>query len=169
MVQTGGTNTILSYELQVYGPTDSNWTSLIGGNQNFNTQLTFLQVGLTTGVNYQYRVRASNVYGWGPFSDPATIVADSAPAQLSPVTITAENVNVRISWNLPSTTNGSPILKYKVDILQSNGQTYSQSLTCNGSNPDIVSSQTPSCLVKFTELRAAPFLLTQGTLVQATV
>lgn len=77
--QTGGTNTILSYELQVYGPSN-NWTSLIGGDQNLNTQLTFLHQGLTTGVNYKYRVRASNLYGWGPYSNEATIRPDDAPA-----------------------------------------------------------------------------------------
>ena len=77
MEETGGTFFISSYELQMRVPS-GNWTSLVGGISS-QTDLAYLKTGLVTGINYVFRVRASNSYGWGPYSDEATIRTDDVP------------------------------------------------------------------------------------------
>lgn len=67
---------------------------------------------LVTGTDYKFKVRASNLFGWGQFSDEVTIRADQVPAQILPVLTSVETLNVRIAWSLPSTDNGSPVLEY---------------------------------------------------------
>lgn len=44
-----------------------------------------------------------------------------------------------------------------------------KSASCDGSDPDIVSSDSPSCLLLITELRAEPYSLTLGDVVKAKV
>ena len=165
LTETGGTFSIASFELQMFGPTNV-WTSLI--NTTTSQTLSYTQTNLITGVDYRFRVRASNNFGWGLFSDELTIRTDDVPSQIVPVETTNENVNVRISWKTPSTDNGSPILEYKIYFLGSNN-TVSETASCDGTDSDIVISQTPSCLVSVSELRKAPFSLTKGMIVKAQV
>jgi hypothetical protein len=69
-----------------------------------------------TGQDYVFRIRASNIFGWGEFSNEVTIRADEVPAQIVSIVTTAQTLYVRISWNVPSTDNGSPITEYKVFV-----------------------------------------------------
>lgn len=79
-----------------------------------------------------------------------------------------ETVNVVIEWSLPSTDNGSPILEYKVFIIQSDGSA-TESATCDGSDIDIVSSATPFCKLAIEEIRAEPYTLVQADIIKAQV
>lgn len=71
---------------------------------------------MTTGSDYIFRVRASNEFGWGTYSDEVTIRADEVPATIEPVVTTVETIYIRISWSPPSTDYGSPILEYLIEI-----------------------------------------------------
>jgi hypothetical protein len=121
LLETGGTFSILSYEIQMLEPGTTVWQSIVGGDVQLFTLLTYTKTGLITGEDYQFRSRASNSFGWGAFSDVVTIKADDVPAQIAPVTTTVENIYARISWSLPSTTNGAPIVEYAVYILGASG------------------------------------------------
>jgi hypothetical protein len=79
VTETGGTFSIKSYNLQMYDTVTSLWVSLVGESSNF-TLLTYTKVGLTTGVDYNFRIRASNLHGFGPFSTEIIIRADDTPA-----------------------------------------------------------------------------------------
>lgn len=79
-----------------------------------------------------------------------------------------ETVNVVIEWGLPSTDNGSPILEYKVFIIESDGSA-TESASCDGSDIDTVNSATPFCKLTIQELRAEPYSLVQGDIVKAQV
>lgn len=61
-------------------PNSTTWQSLVGGDSLLYTMQTFTKTGLVTGGNYEFRVRASNSFGWGPFSSIVTIKADDVPA-----------------------------------------------------------------------------------------
>jgi hypothetical protein len=145
--ETGGTYSIVSYHLQISAVTDV-WVDVIGGSTPY-LGLTYIESGLVTGTDYKFRVRASNSFGWGPYSDEVTIRADEVPAQITPIVATAESIYIRLSWNLPSTDNGSPVFEYKVQIQESDGVTYSESASCDGLDSDLLADATPSCLITF--------------------
>lgn len=73
--------------------------------------------------------------------------------------------NVRISWTAPNS-NAEPITKYKIEILQADGTTFTESLLyCDGSSSIILANM--YCLVPMSVLRASPYSLTYGTIVKA--
>lgn len=82
---------------------------------------------------------------------------------MSAPTVTYSGNFIKISWSEPSN-NGSPILKYLVEILKSDLSTFSQDLiNCDGSKSTIKTNK--YCEIPLTTLRSAPFSLTYGTLV----
>lgn len=168
LVETGGTFSITSYNLQMRSSSTDSWVSIVGGSTSY-TLLTYTKTGLTQGVDYQFRIQASNSFGWGPFSDVVTIRSDNVPAQIQSVTTTIESIYARISWSPTSNNYGSPVLAYRVQVLAIDGVTFTESPTCNGSDSNIVSSLTPSCLISIAELRSAPYSLTQGVIIKAIV
>lgn len=104
------------------------------------------------GTDYKFRLRAKNKFGWGAWSSTVTIRADEVPAQISPVTTTAESIYIRVSWALPSTVNGSPIEEYRLLVLSSDGLREEETTSCDGTDVDLVVSSTPSCLIPMQEL-----------------
>jgi hypothetical protein len=113
MEETGGTMTIISYSLEMQA-LGQPWTPVVGGDSTYYTDLSYLQTGLTTGDDYKFRVRASNEFGWGPYSQEVSIRADEVPATIDPITTTAQTIYVRIDWSLVSLDYGSPVLEYFV-------------------------------------------------------
>ena len=65
--ETGG-SPIVSYSLE-WDDASSQlfFTSLIGETVN-NIQLLYTKTGLTPGVEYAFKYRARNIYGWSPYS-----------------------------------------------------------------------------------------------------
>ena len=59
--------------------------------------LTYLiNAGITAGASYKFAYRASNVYGFGPFSDEITILAAKEPDAITAPTTIVENTYVKI-------------------------------------------------------------------------
>ena len=58
---------------------------------------------MTSGHYYQFRYRARNVHGDGPYSDPITILAATIPAKSSPpeVSIDTATAIYRITFAKP--------------------------------------------------------------------
>lgn len=52
LIETGGTFSILSYEIQMLEPNSTVWQSIVGGNETLFTQLTYTKTGLVTGGYY---------------------------------------------------------------------------------------------------------------------
>ena len=66
---------------------------------------------------YQFRVRARNAYGFGLYSDPASIRTSDKPEIMAAVTTQiVDSINVRISWLKPYE-NSEAIDAYKILIL----------------------------------------------------
>ncbi len=73
--------------------------------------------GLIINNAYQFKVRARNAYGFGDFSDPASIRTSDKPEIMTAVTTSiVENVNIRIAWSKPYE-NSEAIQAYKILIL----------------------------------------------------
>jgi hypothetical protein len=83
-----GDSTILSYNLQ-YNQGVGDWVSIVGEVSHYpHTQISLVD-GILVGGQYQFRIRALNIYGWSAdFSTPYTILeASEEPDQMEPVTL----------------------------------------------------------------------------------
>uniref|UniRef100_A0A8B9E6F1 Titin n=1 Tax=Anser cygnoides TaxID=8845 RepID=A0A8B9E6F1_ANSCY len=84
----------------------------------------FKATRLTTGVEYQFRVKAQNRYGIGPAITSESVVANypfkvpGPPGTPQVTAVTKETMT--ISWNEPVTDGGSPILGYHVERKERN-------------------------------------------------
>lgn len=156
-VSTGG-STILSYELQWNQGTGS-WQSLVGYNP-FSTATTYVTPStLTTGQQYQFKYRAANAQGWGPFSDAVTLVAAGKPAQLSPISTSLSGSSVVASWSV-SDTGGLPVTGFTLQFETSQAGTFATySSSCGGS------ALATSCTIPMSTFTSSPYSLTQGTLI----
>jgi hypothetical protein len=72
--------------------------------------------GATRGKDYTFRIRASNVHGFGEFSNSVIVRADDKPGVPSSVMTSADGLNVIFTWSAPVSDNGSPITIYKLTI-----------------------------------------------------
>lgn len=111
-----GDSTILSYNLE-WDSTGANTTfAEVVGYSSTYTSTSYIIPSVTSGVTYNFRLRAKNKYGWGGYSYIVPIAASSASSSMSAPTVANSGTNVRISWSTPSS-NGATITKYKVEIL----------------------------------------------------
>jgi len=161
--QTGG-SAITSYNLD-WDQGTGTWAEVVGVASAF-TALTHTKTsGFTAGSTYKFRVRAKNIFGWGPYSGNLTVVPASVPATMAAVTVAVDNVYAKISWTQPAI-NGATITAYKIVIAQSDGTTYTESTTyCDGTDSGILAQK--YCLVPMSALTASPYSLARGTLVKA--
>ena len=77
---------------------------------------------LVSGTVYGFRVRARNIFGWGPYSPVTQIKAAREPGQpLAPVTsIDPITGDLAIDWTAPDA-RGDAITKYIVEIANKAG------------------------------------------------
>ena len=68
-------------------------------------------VGLVLGSDYQFKVRAQNVYGFGEFSDIVTIRASTIPNTMNNVESNTVLQAVVIAWEEPGN-GGDDLLAY---------------------------------------------------------
>lgn len=89
---TGGL-AITSYRLEYDAGTGqatggAGWQTLVG-DPSPSTLLSYTASGsgtITSGAAYRFRVAASNVLGWGPWSGVATVDATAVPGQMTTLT-----------------------------------------------------------------------------------
>jgi len=66
-------------------------------------------VGLTKGAYYQFKVRAKNVYGYGPFSSVVSVRASEVPTTMKTVATAQVMKTIIIGWINPSDDGGEEI------------------------------------------------------------
>jgi hypothetical protein len=116
------------------------WYSLIGINEPVLTQTLFTVTNnILEGQYYKFKVRAKNIWGWGPFSPEVTIRASTIPSVVIPVTTSYDVTGgVKIAW-AQTKNNGDPIYKYKIQIFSYSTSTWNEETTnCNGADSLIV-------------------------------
>jgi hypothetical protein len=166
--ETGGSE-ILSYHVQWDQQTGGlSWQDVQGYTAPDVSTSIELTSGVTPGLDYQVRVRARNIYGYGDYSAVTTIRAAQEPDAVAPASLSSvvSGTNVAFSWTAPDA-NEDPITAYRVLIRQADGGSSEESTYCNGADPAILAAA--ACDVPFVALRAAPFSLAQGDAVQFTV
>lgn len=152
-----GGSTITSYHLQYDdGTSGVTWTDLVGLSPS-STATTYTLTGITAGTTYQFKVRASNIFGWGDYSSTHSILAAVAPSQMVAVTtsIDATTGGVMISWTAPHDGSDS-ITSYKIEIADTAGTTWTEDLTdCDGSDGTILTNM--YCIIPMSTLTAGPY------------
>lgn len=166
VADTGGA-TITSYQLDwATGPAPVTWSVLVG-NPTPDTSLSHLVTsGVTAGQSYQFRLRAQNEVGWGAYSPILTVVPSSPPAQMAAPTVTVSTVYTRLDWVAPND-NGASLTAYKILLIDSNNAFIEESTYCAGADATVMANR--YCQIPMAALRAAPYSLAVGTLVQAKV
>ena len=111
-----GYSAVTSYNLMWDAGTNAGqWYSLLGNNID-TTALTFtVSSTLISGRTYNFKLRAKNIWGWGPFSNIIAIKASTYPSVMQPVTTSIDSTTggVKIEWTAPSS-NSDPITQYKI-------------------------------------------------------
>jgi|JI61114C2RNA_FD_contig_21_5210961_length_634_multi_3_in_0_out_0_1 hypothetical protein len=80
--------------------------------------------------------------------------------------LTNSGINVLISF-VQANANGASILKYKVEILSTNGQYYESLTYCDGSTLAVLTSA--FCSIPMSALTTVPYSYTLGSLIQGRV
>ncbi|MHA2097298.1 MAG: fibronectin type III domain-containing protein, partial [Candidatus Kariarchaeaceae archaeon] len=78
------------------------------------TSTTYVDTGLTNGVNYVYTVAAVNINGEGAQSTSANATPSTTPGTPTGLSATKGNANVSLSWTAPTVTGGSPLTNYTI-------------------------------------------------------
>jgi len=162
---TGG-SAIISYSLEKDTSSGSTWT-VLNGFSTYQTDLTYTVTGVTSGVEYKFRYRALNTFGWSSYSDTLYRRAASQPSKPSAPTTSNTGVSVKIQWTAPSA-QGASISAYLVEIRTSVSTVFSTELNyCDGSDSGVITDL--YCVIPISSLTAAPFNLEQGDIVYARV
>jgi hypothetical protein len=166
---TGG-SVVTSYDFQWdRGTGGLDWSHLLGYSSPSLATAAEITDGVVAGGAYQARVRAENVYGFGEWSDAATIRAAGEPDQVAWASLASvvSGGDVRLLWDAPDP-DSDVLTGYLVQIRQANGAYSAQLTYCDGlTSAAILASH--SCTLPLTVLRAAPYSLTYGAGVVFTV
>lgn len=108
----GGTP-IDDYEVYWKKKTDSTYVLNVKSTGNL---LLYEALNLSTGLLYNFKVRAKNDVGLSSFSGEAEIMAAVRPGTPAiPTKTTADTSSIKFAWTAPSDDGGSPLLKYSVE------------------------------------------------------
>ena len=110
-----GNSPILAY--RVFRSTTSGSFDLENDLIAETTSMTYVDNGVTLGTEYFYVVAAVNAFGQSEFSDEKSIIPavdPQAPRAPENLQATAGDNLVDLSWDVPSSDGGSPILRYLV-------------------------------------------------------
>jgi hypothetical protein len=98
-----GGATILSYGV-LWDQGSSTWTELVGLSSDYPGVSYIVASGVASGTTYQFQIKAKNKWGWGAYSSVTSILAASAPSQISAAATSYDSATggVIIAWSAPS-------------------------------------------------------------------
>lgn len=111
---------ITSYSVEMSADNGQSWTQMASTNGNSTTVN-----GLSNGVNYLFRVAATNRGGTGPVSPVGAVTPRTLAAAPTITTATAGGQQVALAWTVPAN-NGSPIVRYVVDFSSDGGGSWTR-------------------------------------------
>lgn len=137
-----GGSPVLSYNLQYDNATAAvNWTDVVGLSPASVSTQVIVSSTVVSGAMYGFRVRASNIFGWGPYSLVTYIQAAREPGvPIAPTTsIDSVSGGVAIAWTAPDA-RGSNITSFKIEIESKTGSIWSTAAACDGTNQTVISA-----------------------------
>jgi hypothetical protein len=162
-----GAASIITYNLQWHGGADdygAAWVSLTGEVSNYVDTSYIVSGGVIKGAAYRFRIRAKNIWGWGPYSATTQIVASAVPAQMIAVvtSIDIATGDLVLDWTAPED-NGSPITMYQVEIRDKVGVAWGSHPACDATTAALVAATV--CQVPMLTLTSAPYSYALGDLI----
>jgi large repetitive protein len=79
------------------------------------TSTSYTVGGLTSSLQYSFKISSRNEYGQSVYTEPITILSANVPYQPTAPTTSFVGSNLVISW-IPPVSGGSPVLGYKVMV-----------------------------------------------------
>lgn len=116
------------------------------------------------GTVYNFRLQARNIYGWGVYSEIKAVAAAGVPEQMATPTTENQGTNVVVTWQEPYD-NSDAISAYRI-YFKGTDKSFYETVDCDVSSSGSPPTLPLSCSVPLTTLRAAPFNLVQGALIQ---
>lgn len=90
------------------------WVVLTGLSTEF-TDLQFTVTDyITRGVTYEFRIRARNVWGWGPYGNYVPVQAARRPLPISGISSTVTTTGDFLATWIPADDQGSKVTSYTV-------------------------------------------------------
>jgi hypothetical protein len=164
--ETGG-SPVLSYNAQWDLGSGGLYENLVGYVSDFAATGFTVTSGIRAGAPIRFRVRAKNMWGWGPYSGVLLATPSAVPEQMEPPTTAIEPVAgaVVVSWTAPPD-NAARITAYSIEALDAAGSVWSEvpGDACDGSREALVAAR--SCTVPMAAFTAPPFGLLQGALIR---
>jgi len=118
-----GGSSVLSYHLQYDNGTNAvTWRDVIGLAPDSLATSVIVSSNVVSGTQYGFRVRARNIFGWGPYSAVTYIKAAREPGvPIAPTTsIDSATGGVAIAWTAPDA-RGDTITAYLIEIADKTG------------------------------------------------
>ena len=97
-----GQSPITSYSIEMSGP-DGVWNVLCGVSTAY-TDLNIITSSVSSGTEYNFRYKVSNIHGWSDYSSIVAIKAISLPSKPSPSVKTNNDIttgNIELTWTTP--------------------------------------------------------------------
>jgi hypothetical protein len=145
------------------------WADVAGQDGAYQLLTTHVITGpppVAGGTDYRLRVRAHNLHGWGPESEPAVVFATSAPGQPDPVTTAQVSETIEIRWTAPLN-NYESLDAYRLTVEAAGGAYLEDLAHCDASTAAVMAEL--ACRIPVATLVAAPYSLPAGALVVAQV
>jgi hypothetical protein len=109
--------------------------------------------GVTGGKPYRFKVRARNIYGYGPNSTETVVIPDDKPGKTAMPTVqlsATTPTEVEVLWPAPDA-HSSAIDAYEILFMHANGDFALEPSRCNGALAAVVSAR--KCSVPMSTLR----------------
>jgi len=144
------------------------WLDVVGLAPDSVATTIIVSSELVSGTVYGFRVRARNIFGWGPFSTVTEIKAAREPGiPAAPVTsVDPVTGGVIIQWTAPDA-RGDEITAYKIEIADKTGNDWTTEASCLGTDPTVIANL--RCVVLMSTLTSAPYNYVFDDLVQVRV
>ena len=113
-----GGEAVTGYVVERYSTDAEEWVNRASGH----TTETYVDTELDTGLNYCYRVAATNSNGTGDYSGQACATTEGLPDAPENLSATVDGkTSITLTWDRPTDTGGATIVGYRVDYSTDNG------------------------------------------------
>ena len=113
-----GGEAVTGYVVERYSTDAEEWVN----RASDHTSERYVDTELDTGVNYCYRVAATNSNGTGDYSGQACATTEGLPDAPENLSATVDGkTSITLTWDRPTDTGGATIVGYRIDYSTDNG------------------------------------------------